>query len=93
MHDASVRRDDTEIAECGLPPTQQRVPLPVALEFQHALIPKASADSEPVHLHRVIDHQVGRHQRVGPAGVGARRGKRIAHGGQIHHRRHAGEIL
>ena len=54
---------------------------------------KASGGAELVHLHRVIDHQVGRHQRIGAAGIGAHRGERIAHRGQIHHRRDAGEIL
>ena len=46
-----------------------------------------------VHLHGVIDHQVGGQQRVGAVGVGAHGGQSVAHGGQVHHAGYAGEIL
>ena len=46
-----------------------------------------------VHLDGVIDHQVGRQQRVGAIRVGAHGGQRVAHGGQVHHAGYAGEIL
>jgi hypothetical protein len=49
--------------------------------------------TEFVDLHRVIDDQLGRQQRVDPGGVAAQAPHRLAHGGQIDHRGNAGEIL
>ena len=46
-----------------------------------------------VHLHRVVDDQFRRLQRVDQLGIAAQRFHGIAHGGQVNHRRHAGEIL
>ena len=46
-----------------------------------------------VHHHRVVDHQLGRDQRVDAARVAAELRHCVAHGGEIHYRRHAGEIL
>jgi hypothetical protein len=43
--------------------------------------------------HRVVDDQVDRVQRVDLLGVGAELGHGVAHGGQVDHRRHAGEVL
>ncbi len=43
--------------------------------------------------HRVVDDQVDRDLRVDQRRVAAGAGQRIAHGGQVDHRRHAGEIL
>ena len=43
--------------------------------------------------HRVVDHQVDRRQRVHLRGIAAQAFHRLAHGGQIHHRRYAGKVL
>ena len=49
--------------------------------------------AEAVDLHRVVDHQIDRHQRVDPLGIAAEPLHRAPHGRQIDHRRHAGEVL
>ena len=49
--------------------------------------------AERVDLHRMVDHEVDRHQRIDPAGIASAAGDRGAQRGQIDHRRHAGEIL
>ncbi len=54
---------------------------------------KASAVPKLIDLHGVVDDQVGGHERIGAAGVGAHGGKGVAHGGEIDHAGHAGEVL
>ncbi len=43
----------------------------------------ASLRAEIVHLHGMVDHQVGGQQRIGQRRIGTHGGERIAHGGQI----------
>ncbi len=93
MHDARIRRHDAEIAEGRLAPAKQHVALAVALEFEQRIHIECVAAAESVDLDRVVDHEVGRHQRIGAAGVGAQGHQGIAHSGEIHHARDAGEVL
>ena len=64
VDDARARRDDLEVGERALAPAQERVALAVALELELG-VPR---DREPcrvlVHLHRVVDHELGGEQRV-----------------------------
>src|SRR5438067_2359880 len=46
-----------------------------------------------VDLHGVVDDQLGGIQRVDALGVAAEAHDRIAHRGEIHHARHASEVL
>ncbi len=57
------------------------------------MTPNARGRAELVHLHGVIDHQIGGDERIRALGIGAHRAQRIAHGRQIHHAGNAGEIL
>jgi hypothetical protein len=41
----------------------------------------------------VVDHELDRHQRVDEPRVAAQRLHRVAHGGKVDDRRHAGEVL
>ncbi len=43
--------------------------------------------------HRVVDDEVHRHLRVDGFGRGTELGGRIAHGGEVHHGGHTGEVL
>ena len=93
MNDAGVGRNDGEVLERGLTPTQEGVAFFVALEFQIGVQLKRLRGAELIDLHGVVDDQLGRLQRVDQPGIAAQRLHRIAHGREIDHCRHAGEIL
>ncbi len=93
MYDAGLRWHDPKVLERLLAPAQKSVTLAVALELALGVVEEGRSVPVTVHLHRVVDHQLGRLQRVDPRRVAAQRPHRIAHRRQVHHRRHAGEIL
>ncbi len=49
--------------------------------------------AEFVHLHRVVDDQLGRHQRIYALRIAAQRLDGVAHGGQVDDGGHAGKVL
>ena len=91
--DAGVGRDDLEVVERGLAPAQEGVALAVALELELGVALEGQPLGEHVHLDRVVDHELDRHQRVDPPGVAAELLHRVAHRGEVDDRRHAGEVL
>ena len=91
--DAHARRHDAEATERLLPPAQQRVALLVALVLEHDVEPVALLRGERVDLHRVIDDEIHRHQRIDPLRVAAQARDGVAHRRQIDDARHAGEVL
>ncbi len=82
-----------QVAELTLSPTQQRVALAVALHLLFHVEAAGLGHAGVVHLHRVVDHQVDRHTRVDDRGVSPSAGHRRAHGRQVDHAGHAGEVL
>ena len=78
-----------EAAKGLLGPTKEAVALVVALVFPLQVGPVGRLTAVGVHLDRVIDDQVGVHQRVNPLGVAAAASHRRSHRGQVHH----GEVL
>ena len=64
VHDAGVRRHDLEALEGVLAPAQERVALLVALELALGVDAERVARAEVVDLHRVVDDQLGRDERV-----------------------------
>ena len=83
--DAGARRHDLEAAERLLAPAQEEVALAVALELELDVAPERHARRERVDLHRVVDHELGRDQRVDlrrarrrgrPSRCASRRGRR-----------------
>ncbi len=93
MDDAGVGRDDAEIAEGILSPAQERVPFLVARELELRVQLKRVRLAEVVHLHRVIDDELDRLQRVDLVRVAAEPDDAVAHRGEIDDAGHAGEIL
>ena len=91
--DAGAGRDHAEVAEGLLGPAQQGVALGVPLVLEPDVLAQGIPGAEAVHLDRVVDHQVGGHHRIDPLGVAAQRLDRVAHGREVHHGGHAGEIL
>ena len=53
----------------------------------------AAGGAELVHLHRVVDHQFRRDQRIHALRIAAQRLDGVAHRGQVDDRGHAGEVL
>ena len=93
MADARVRRHDLERVERALAPAQERVALAVAAELELGVAADREPAREVVDLHRVVDHELGRDQRVDPAGSPPKRRHRLAHRGQVDDGRDAGEVL
>ncbi len=93
MHDAGVGRHDPEVGEGLLAPLEEQVAFPVALELQVGVGAEGGGSAVGVHLHRVIDHQVGRLQRIDPGRVAAHPPDGVTHGGQVRHGGHAREVL
>ena len=93
MHDAGVGWDDPEPLERLLRPPQQRIPLAVALELEIGIGLEGGRRAELVDDHGVIDHELGRKQRVYMLRVAAHCPDRVAHGGEIDDRGHARKVL
>ncbi len=93
MHDARVGRHDGEVLEGALPPAQERVALLITLELALGIDAEGVACAEGIDLHRVVDHELGRHQRVDLRRVAAHLCDRVAHRRQIDDGGHAGEVL
>ena len=93
VDDADAGRDHLEGVERLHPPFHELVALAVALEFQLHVLPQRFGRAVVVDHHRVVNHQVDRHQRFDGFRVLAQPVRHIAHGGQVAEQRHAGEIL
>ncbi len=93
MHDAGVRRHDAEVLERGLAPAQEAVALLVALELDGVVLRERVLGAEVVDLHRVVDDELGRRQRVDHLRLAAELDDGVAHCGQVDDRGHAREVL
>ena len=78
-------------ADCA--PAQEPVALAIPLIFELDVLGEGTRVAELVDDDRMVDDEVDRHQRIDPFGIAAERPHRVAHGGEVDHRRHAGEIL
>ena len=67
VDDAGVGRDDAEVVEGLLAPAQERVALLVALELELGVALERRRGPEGVDLDRVVDDQLGGHERIDPA--------------------------
>ena len=93
MADAGAGWHDREVVERLLRPAQQRVAFAVARVLELDVAEQRQIGAGDIDVDRVVDHQIGLHERVDPRGVAAEPGHRRAHRRQIHHRRDAGEVL
>ena len=91
--DAGARRHHAEVVEGAGAPAQELVALLVALVLDLDVFLEGVGRAEEVDLHGMVDDEVDRHQRVDLGGVAAETLHGVAHGGEVDHRRHAGEIL
>jgi hypothetical protein len=74
-------------------PLQELVALAVALELQLHVQVERVGRAVVVDLHRVVDHQVDRHQRLDHLRIGPIFFADAAHRGEVGEQRHAGEVL
>ena len=85
--------DDLEVVEGVLPPSKELVPLPVALELDAGVEVGGVGSAVAVHLEAVVDHELGGSEGIDPARFPPERAHRVAHRGEVHDRRHPGEVL
>ena len=81
------------LLERPLPPAQEFVALAIALELPDDILAQRVTIAEVVHLDRMIDHQIDRHDGVNLGGIASQPGHGGAHRRQIDDGRHAGEVL
>ena len=93
MDDAGVGRDDAEVVECFLAPAEERVSLLVARELERGVEVGGVPFGVMVDLHRVVDDELDRLQRIHLARVAAETHDTVAHGREVHDGGHAREIL
>ena len=91
--DAGIRRHHFEIVESRLAPAKKRVAFHVALKFQFRVKAEGVDAAEIIHLHGMINHQLRGKKRIDALGISAHALNGFSHGGQIHNRGNAGEIL
>ncbi len=82
-----------KIVESHLAPAQERIALDVALEFDFRIFLERIGGAEIIDLHRVVDHQIDRCQRIDLLGIAAQPLHRLAHGRQIDHGGNTGQVL
>ena len=93
MADAHARRHGAEVAECGLAPLQEGVTLAVALELEQRVCFVGPRRAELVHLHGVVDDQLGGHQRIDALRIAAQGLDGVAHRAEVNDGGNAGEVL
>ena len=93
MADARVGWHHPEAVEGLLTPPEELVALLVAVELHPGVEVEGVVGAEPVDDHGVVDHELGRDVRIHPRRVAAQGLDAVAHGGEVDHRRHAGEVL
>ena len=93
MHDADAGRDDLERVERLHAPLEELIALTVALKFDLQILGERIRRTGRIHLHRVIHHEVHRHERLDDLGVLAELRHGAAHRSEIHEQRDAGEVL
>ena len=91
--DAGAGWHHAEVVEGRGSPAQEPVTLDVALILPFDIVTERLGGTEIVHHHRVVDHQIDRHQRIDFFRVGAQLGHGVTHGGQIDHGGHASKVL
>ena len=93
VHDADAGRHDLERVERLHAPLHELVALAVALELELHVEVERVVRAVVVDLHRVVDDEVDRHQRLDDLRILAQVGGDVAHRGQVDQQRHAGEVL
>ena len=93
VHDAGVGRNHAEVLERVLAPAQERVALAIARELEPGVEVGGVGFGVVIDLHRVIDDELDRLQRIDLSRVAAEPQDAVAHRRQIDDGGHAGKVL
>ena len=94
MADAGAGGNHAEIVKRFLSPAQKNIAFAVALIFNIGIEDESAIRAELIHLNGMVDHEIHRNKRIDLfVGGAAQFVHSVAHGGQIHNRGHAREIL
>ena len=93
MDDACIGRHGLEVLQRFLTPAEEGVALGVAFKFHRGVQVEGFLAAVVVDHHRVVDHEFHRAQRVHLGRVAAQLLDGVAHGREVHHAGHAGEVL
>ena len=91
--DAGARRHHSEIVESVLSPVQEGIALAVAGKLSGHVAGEGVTSTSKIHCHRMVYHQVHRRERIDLLRIAAHGGHGVAHGGEVNHGGHPGEIL
>ena len=93
VDDARLRRHDLEVVEGVLAPAEELVALAVAFVLLLGVEAERGLRAVRVDLDGVVDDQLRRDEGVDAGRIAAEVGHRVAHGGEVDDRGHAGEVL
>src|SRR5438094_6189230 len=93
MHDADSRRNELESLESLLTPLEKLVTLAIALELHVQIKFQRARRTEEIDLHRVIDNQIDRHERLDDIRVTSEPLHSAAHRRMMNNQRNSGEVL
>ena len=93
VHDARARWYHTHVVKGALAPFQEAVALLIALELPLHVVFEGAQQPVGVNLHRMVDHEVGRHQRIDGRGIFTKLRSPVAHGRQVDQCRDPREVL
>ena len=93
MADAGAGRHHAEILERTLRPFQELVAFLILLVLVLDVLLERERVAEMIDRDRMVDDEIHRNQRIDLLRIAAEMVHGVAHGGEIDHRRHAGEIL
>ena len=93
VDDPGRRRHDGEVVEGLLAPLEELVALAVALELALGVELQRRGRAKGINLHRVVNDEVGRHQRVDLLRVSPYLPHRASHRREVDDRGHPGEVL
>ena len=93
VDDADAGRHDLERVERLHAPFEKLVALAIAPEFHLQIFLHRIRAAGKIHLHRMVHHQVHRHERLDDFRIFAQPLNGGAHRRQVHQQRHAGKIL
>src|SRR4029450_4966579 len=93
MHDADSRRNELDSLESLLTPLKKLVTLAIALEFHVQIEFERARRTKEIDLHRVIDNQIDRHERLDDLRVASEPLDSAAHRREVDNQRNSGEVL
>ena len=93
MADAGARRHDAKILKRALRPFQELVALLVLLVLVFDVLLERERIAKMIDRNRMVDDEIDRNQRIDLLRIAAEMVHGVAHGGEIDHGGHPGEVL